>query len=173
MIEIKEQGHGLQGCIQKVKTKLGIVYPDVSSCLTFTAILDDEFGAAHISMGNNPVAGPNDFNFIKKRFDTLTGEAKKAKNCFVIGWYGMWNATEGLKNKRDALVKILQSKSSEETIWLGDFHEGAPGDATSSDITFLPNGDIQIVFKNSGKQKGSTGLNWRQPKEKDKWFKKI
>ena len=166
MIEIKEQAYGLGLCVQKVKISQGILYPDVSSCLTLTAILGDEFVGAHVAVmdptGNNknPSALIRDATiyFVKKRIESFMGKA--ATNNFVIGWVDAWP-----QDKFNKLVKGQFEKALSVNLF-------DAGEGTSADIKFLTNGTIAIDMKKDGKKSSTISNSWKSPK-KDSLFTEL
>lgn len=173
MIEIKEQGSkdGLGLCVQKVKVSAGIKYPDVSSCITLTSVIGDEFIGVHLGlMDPAKTKGGNDIStviknatiyFVKKRIEAFGGKA--ATNNFVIGWYATW--------PQGTIEKIIRGQF--EKVWCGDLWEASDSSyqgSTSSDITFLTNGNIEINMKAGASSKGTISLSWKDPKEKKPYF---
>lgn len=159
MIEIKEQAYGLGLCVQKVKISQGILYPDVSSCLSLTAVSGDEFVGAHVALmdptgntkGTSTCIRDATIHFVKKRIESFMG--KTATNNFVIGWVDAWP-----QDKFNKLVK-------------GQFEKGFSvnlfdaGEGSSADIKFLTNGTIAIEMKKDGKKFNTISNSWKSPKK--------
>jgi len=178
MIEIKEQSYQLGLCVQRVKKTVGILYPDVSTCLTFTGVLDNDFIGAHLSLGSD-IKGPVDHNFIKKRLDSLSGEAKDLQHCYIIGWYGQWGDIPAADKKQKEYVEVLRAKLKVGyNLWLGSLDvlkQVKYKKAHSSNVMFLPNGKISIEMKGEkSKILGTQTESWTDPKAADNyWFAEI
>lgn len=172
MIEIKEQAYGLGLCVQKVQVSQGILYPDVSSCLTFTAVSGDELVGAHIALFDkaaNVKKGKFDLEtmikdstiyFVKNRIESFMGKA--ATNNFVIGWVDSWPP--------DQFNKLL--KGQFESAWCANLWN-APAGGSSADIKFLTNGSIEIDMKEGGVRKYTIPLNWQNPKAQEPFFRQL
>jgi hypothetical protein len=160
--------------VQIVDKKVGIRYPDMSTCLSITAVKNETvLLGAHISLGDDPHKGSPEDNAIYARLDVLAGP--KIGNCFIIGWYDAWAQAQHAEERREQFEKLLYGKA--ENLWIGTLKTWAPLDMNSADIEIRSNGSIFIHFRGRRKTGEECGtwkqnLSWVNPKE-EKGFSKM
>ena len=164
MVKIKEQCEGLGQCVQKVKVSQGIIYPDVSSCLTLTGILKDYFVGAHVGlMDKVGEISENTISQIMRQINNLKGN-ENFTNTFVIGWIGIWK--NNVKTKYDKIIG-----EHFKTGWFGNLDE-VRGVNSSSEITFDPGGKIFVQMRGENREWPGYKIpaSWEKPGPVDEWF---